>query len=124
MVKIKTVDDLIAEVNRCHAGRYEAGMNEATAEATGSLRATIRFDSARWDFFSGLYGYVKTLVLYSQKDGAENGRIRISDVQGIEHIRGNEQGNAYVIIAGNDERHLIMLDNPEMKQQRKVKKEA
>lgn len=59
MVKIKTVDDLIAEVNRCHAGRYEAGMNEATAEATGSLRATIRFDSARWDFFLDCTGMLK-----------------------------------------------------------------
>lgn len=104
--QVRTVDDFIDEVNRCKAGRYDVGY-----EPYEPLSACIQFDSARWEYYTE--PNTKSLVLYSQNEGTRNGRIRVKDVQGIEHIRGNEIGNAYAIIAGDGEkkRYVFYLDN-------------
>jgi hypothetical protein len=46
---VKTLDDFIDEVNRCDYGRYEIGANE-NAQTISTLRATIFFRKARWEF--------------------------------------------------------------------------
>ncbi len=110
-VKIaKTVDDFIAEVNRCESGLYSVG-HDIAGEPVEPLTADICFDSAKWDFYPE--ANTKTLVLYSQNEGKKNGRILIRDVQGVEHVRGNEYGNAYAIIAGEREpkRYVFYLKN-------------
>lgn len=107
---VKTVDDFVAEVNRCKAGRYYLG-DDVSGNPNEPLSACIRFDSARWEFYPETR--TKALVLYSQTEGRENGCVRVRAVQDIEHIRGNEQGNAYAIIAGDGEgnRYVFHLKN-------------
>lgn len=107
---VKTVDDFISEVNRCNAGRYSIGY-DISDEPIEPLRAYIYFDSARREFHPETRE--KTLVLYSQTAGKEKGCVRVRAVQGVEHIRGNERGNAYAIIAGDGEgkRFVFHLEN-------------
>lgn len=107
---VKTVDDFIAEVNRCKAGRYYLG-DDVSGNPNEPLSACICFDSARWEFYPETR--TKALVLHSQTEGKENGCVRVRAVQGIEHIRGNERGNAYAIIAGDGEgkRYVFCLNN-------------
>ena len=47
---VKTVDDFIAEVNRCKAGRYYLG-DDVSGNPNEPLSACICFDSARWEFY-------------------------------------------------------------------------
>ena len=107
---IKTIDDFIAEVNRCKVGRYYLG-NDISGNPNEPLSACIGFDSARWEFYPETR--TKVLVLYSQTEGKEKGCLRVRAVQGVEHIRGNEHGNAYAITAGDGggNRYVFHLSN-------------
>lgn len=107
---VKTLDDFIDEVNRCDYGRYEIGLNEDT-QTVSTLRATIFFKSARWEFIGDSRFAGRTLVLYSNTGGVLSSKIKIDDVQSVELLRGNEFGASYIITAGdiNPERHLFSL---------------
>lgn len=103
----KTLNEFIDEVNNCHYGFYEVGTG--IDDTTEPLTVTVYFDSAKWAYYPK--ANAKRLVLYSTVDGIMNDRISISDVKSIEHVRGNEFGNAYKIVAGNDNQreYVFML---------------
>lgn len=107
---VKTLDDFIDEVNRCDYGRYEIGANE-NAQTISTLRATIFFRKARWEFIGDNTFPGRTLALYSDIGGVQADKIKIDDVRSVELLRGNDFGAAYVITAGeiNPERHLFSL---------------
>lgn len=107
---VKTLDDFIDEVNRCDYGRYEIGLNEDT-QTISTLRATIFFKSARWEFVGDSRFAGRTLALYSHTGGVLSSKIKIDDVRSVELLRGNEFGASYIITAGdiNPERHLFSL---------------
>jgi len=109
---VNSPDEFITEVNRCGRGRYEIGIDE-NLEKFESLRATIFFNGARWEYVGE--NYTKELVLYSNTGGMNLDRIRISDINSVELVRCNEYGALYVITTGDmhQKRHLLYLDSPD-----------
>lgn len=109
---VNTPEEFVDEVNRCGSGRYEIGIDE-NLEKFESLRATIFFNGARWEYVGEEYR--RQLVLYSNANGTNLDRIRIFDIESVELVRCNEYGALYAITTGDmhPQRHLLYLDNPD-----------
>lgn len=112
LADVNSPEEFIAEVNRCGKGRYEIGIDE-NLEKFESLRATIFFTGARWEYIGE--EYKRELVLYCKADGMNLDRIRIFDIESVELVRCNEYGALYAITTGDmhPQRHLLYLDNPD-----------
>lgn len=110
--EVNSPEEFAAEVNRCGIGRYEIGIDE-NLEKFESLRATIFFNGARWEYVGE--EYKRQLVLYSNSNGMKLDRIRIFDIESVELVRCNEIGALYAITTGDvrPQRHLLYLNNPD-----------
>lgn len=111
---VNTPEKFVAEVNRCGSGRYEIGIDENLIKFE-SLRATIFFTGARWEYVGE--EHKRQLVLYTKADGMNLDRIRIFDIKSVELVRSNEHGALYIITTGDihPQRHQLYLDNPDNK---------
>ena len=109
---VNSPEKFVAEVNRCGSGRYEIGVDE-NIEKFESLRATIFFNGARWEYVGE--DPERELVLYSNTGGTNLDQIRICDVESVELVRSNEVVALYAIITGDihPQRHLLYLESPD-----------